>query len=230
MNYLTLVFRINSHIPPGIVGRSYGRGIPFHWLLSGIALLLALLAPGNLLQAQTFYGSISGVVKDPSGAVLPGVAVTVHENTTTTEYKSVSNKSGAYRISFLKPGSYTVRFEKDGFAQYVTDELNIVLNQELVVDGSLKLGTTSEIITVTGAASSINSTNSQIGGELSTRSSSIFPKPPAPKAQTNSSSPRPSPALPAPARTTPTSTTSPSVAAEPAPIPSSSMVCPATWA
>jgi hypothetical protein len=169
MNCLTLVSRINSHRRSGIVGRSHGRGIRFHRFISGLALLLALLAPDSLLQAQTFYGSISGVVKDPSGAVLPGVAVTVHENSTTTEYKSVSNKSGAYRISFLKPGGYTVRFEKGGFAQYVTDELNIVLNQELVVDGSLKLGATSEIITVTGAASALNDTNPQVGGELSTQ-------------------------------------------------------------
>jgi hypothetical protein len=138
-------------------------------LRSGMMLLLALLAPGRLLRAQTFYGSITGVVKDPSGAVMPGVAVTVRESSTTTEYKTVTNKSGSYRVSFLKPSSYTVRFEKGGFAQYVTSELNIVLNQELAVDGTLELGTTSQIITVTGAETSLNDTNPQVGGELSTQ-------------------------------------------------------------
>jgi hypothetical protein len=137
--------------------------------VSGFALALALVVPCGLLHAQTFYGSINGVIKDSSGAVMPGVAVTVRESTTSTEYKTVTNKSGSYRVSFLKPGSYTVRFEKDGFAQYVTGELNIVLNQELAVDGTLQLGTTSQVITVTDAASSLNSTNSQIGGELSTQ-------------------------------------------------------------
>jgi Carboxypeptidase regulatory-like domain len=127
--------------------------------IAGLALLLALTAPGSLLRAQTIYGSISGVVQDPSGAVMPGVAVTVRESSTTTEYKTVTNKSGSYRVSFLKPGGYTVRFEKDGFAQDITDELNIVLNQALVVDRALRLGTNSEVVTVTGAASSMTPTH-----------------------------------------------------------------------
>src|ERR1700733_10526606 len=146
--------------------RAYGRALQ---LVRGFALALALVVPSSLLHAQTFYGSINGVIKDSSGAVVPGVAVTVQESTTATDYKTVTNTTGSYRVSFLKPGIYTVRFEKDGFAQYVTGELNIVLNQELVVDGALKLGANSEVITVTDAVSSLNSTNSQIGGELSTQ-------------------------------------------------------------
>ena len=154
------------HRPYGSGERACGRAFQ---LVSSFVLALALVIPGGLLHAQTFYGSINGVIEDSSGAVMPGVAVTVRESTTSTEYKTVTNKSGSYRVSFLKPGSYTVRFEKDGFAQYVTGELNIVLNQELVVDGALKLGANSEVITVTGAASSLNDTNPQIGGELSTQ-------------------------------------------------------------
>ncbi|WP_350448981.1 TonB-dependent receptor [Paracidobacterium acidisoli] len=126
-----------------------------------------LIFSGSRLNAQTFYGSISGVIKDPSGAVLPGVSVTVHENGTGTEYKTQTDKGGSYRVSFLKPGGYTVRFTKDGFDQAVTDELKIVLNQEIVVDRSLHIGTTSQIVTVSAAASSLNTTNPQVGGELS---------------------------------------------------------------
>ena len=132
-----------------------------------VILLGTLFFSCNPLRAQTFYGSISGVVKDPSGAVIPDVAITVHETTTSTEYKTVTNKSGSYRISFLKPGDYTVRFEKEGFGQYVTNSLNLVLNQGLVVDQALKLGTAAQVIMVTDAASSLNDTNPQVGGELS---------------------------------------------------------------
>jgi Carboxypeptidase regulatory-like domain len=152
--------------------RSKGVAQQAGWALQTVscfALLIVLMVSGVSLHAQTFYGSISGVVKDPSGAVVPGVAITVRESSTTTEYKTITNKAGSYRVSFLKPGGYFVRFEKDGFAQYATDELNIVLNQNLVVDEALKLGGASEVITVTGAASSLNDTNSQIGGELSTQ-------------------------------------------------------------
>lgn len=156
---------LRSAIVRRSVKRVCGRAL---FAVGGVALLLALIVPGDSLHAQTFYGSISGVVKDPSGAVVPSVAVTVHETSTTTEYKTITNKGGSYRVSFLKPGGYTVRFGKDGFAQYVTDVLNIVLNQELVVDGTLQLGTAAEVVTVSGAATSLNDTNPQVGGELST--------------------------------------------------------------
>jgi Carboxypeptidase regulatory-like domain/TonB-dependent Receptor Plug Domain len=146
--------------------RSSRSGI-FH-LLCGFVLLLALVIPGSLLHAQTFYASISGVVKDPSGAVIQGAAVTVRESSTATEYKTTTDKSGSYRVSFLKPGGYIVRFAKDGFDQYATDPLNLVLNQNLVLDGTLQLGRTSEVVTVSGTATSLNETSPQVGGELST--------------------------------------------------------------
>src|ERR1700733_8470422 len=66
-----------------------------HGVIGSVALALCLLLPGSLVHAQTFYGSISGIVKDPSGAVVPDVAVTVRESTSTTEYKSVTNKTGS---------------------------------------------------------------------------------------------------------------------------------------
>lgn len=136
----------------------------------GIALAacLLLLFPSHTAQAQTVYGSISGVVKDPSGAVVADASVIVRESASTTVYKTVTNKSGSYRVSFLKPGGYVVRIEKNGFAPFETSALNLVLNQNLVVDGSLRLGAASEAVTVSGMGSELNTTNSQIGGELST--------------------------------------------------------------
>ena len=166
MSCAIFVSLVSVRLRPDVVRRSLGAGKRVLSAQILLGLLLALAVPGTLLNAQTFYGSISGVIKDPSGAVTPDVAVTVHETTTETEYKTVSNKAGSYRISFLKPGSYTVRFEKDGFAQFTTDVLNIALNQDRIVDGALKLGATSEVVTVSGAASSLNDTNPQVGGEL----------------------------------------------------------------
>ena len=131
--------------------------------------LLLLLALGGTLSAQTFYGSIGGVVTDPSGAVAPGVAVAVRETGTGTEYKTVTDKTGSYRVSFLKPGSYSVSFTKDGFDQSVSDGLNLVLNQNLVVDRALQVGATSDVVSVSGSATTLNDTNPQVGGQLSTQ-------------------------------------------------------------
>jgi Carboxypeptidase regulatory-like domain/TonB dependent receptor len=133
-----------------------------------LLLLLSTLGVGTL-SAQTFYGSIGGVVTDPSGAVAPGVAVTVHEDSTTTEYKTVTNNTGSYRVSFLVPGTYTVRFSKKGFDQSEADGLNLVLNQNLVVDGALRIGAASDVVTVSGSVTALNDTNAQVGGQLSSR-------------------------------------------------------------
>lgn len=97
MNYLSLVS--HSRMRSGLGRRFYGSGNQIFRILGGFAFLFVLFSLSGNLESQTFYGSISGVVKDPTGAVVPGVAVTVHENGTTTEYKTVSNKAGAYRIS-----------------------------------------------------------------------------------------------------------------------------------
>jgi hypothetical protein len=168
MNLLSLASLATGYPQSGISGRfnrSRSRALS---LAMGLALLFTLFSSDRALHAQTFYGSISGVVKDASGAVVPDAAVVVKESASTTEYKTVTNKIGVYRISFLKPGGYVVSIEKAGFSQFVTSELNLVLNQEMVVDGSLKVGEASEVVTVTGAGSSLNDTNSQISGELST--------------------------------------------------------------
>ena len=148
--------------------RKRARGQDFYQILCSSALVVAFFFHCAPTDAQTFYGSVSGIVKDSDGAVISEVAVTVHENNTATEYKTITNKAGAYRVSFLKPGSYTLRFEHGGFAQYVTNAQNLVLNQELVVDTVLKLGEATETINVSSSADVLNQTNSQIGGELST--------------------------------------------------------------
>jgi hypothetical protein len=124
-------------------------------LASNIVLVMVLIFIGSQSQAQTFYGSVSGIVKDPTGALVPEVKVTVRESNTTTEYKTVTNSSGAYLISFLKPGGYIVTFQKDGFAQYITAEFSIVQNQAAVIDTTLRLGSESQTVQVSGTVSSL---------------------------------------------------------------------------
>jgi hypothetical protein len=156
-----------SYVTSGSGEPGYARGVAR--VVSGLLLLLMLGTGVGTLPAQTFYGSITGVVTDPSGALAPGVAVTIRESSTTTEYKTVTDKTGSYRVSFLKPGGYTVSFVKDGFDQTVADGLNLVLNQNLVVDGALRMGAASDVVSVSGSTTTLNDTNPQLGGQLSTQ-------------------------------------------------------------
>ena len=134
-------------------------------ILRSLLLTVAALAMG-VSHAQTFYASISGLITDPRGAVVAGAAITITETTTAAEYKTVSNRLGSYRVSFLKPGTYVVQVEKSGFAKYHTSEIALVLNQEAVVDAALRLGAETQEVTVTANGTALNDTNPQIGNQL----------------------------------------------------------------
>ncbi len=118
------------------------------------------------LPAQTFYASLTGVVTDQSGAVVPSAAVTVIETASSVAYKTVTNSKGSYQVSFLKPGEYVVEVQKPGFEDFKTSAIPLVLNQAAVVDVSLHIGAESQVITVNAEGTELNDTNSQIGIEF----------------------------------------------------------------
>ena len=143
-------------------GTERGHASLSNWIVFAFCLLLAQAT----LHAQTFYASISGVVTDPSGAVVSKAAVMVIDTATSTAYKTVTNGSGSYHVSFLKPSQYVVEVQKAGFQDAKTRTIALVLNQAAIVDVKLTLGSEAQTITVSAAATVLNDTNSQIAGEL----------------------------------------------------------------
>ncbi len=112
-----------------------------------LALCAMLLTPLAIAQEQS--GSIQGVVKDASGAVLPGVTVEARSKTgvvTTT----VSDGQGVYRFPALAPGSYTVLATLQGFSPAKVENIALGLGQLLTVNHSLGLGALTESVQVTG--------------------------------------------------------------------------------
>ncbi len=131
----------------------------------GRILLLALVAL-TCLQAQDITkGSIAGVVKDPSGSVVPDATVTAQspygDHTTTT------NAAGEY--SFLNivigPG-YKVTVEKTGFAPATAENLTVGMNQQITHDFTLTVGTTATTVNVTEAVNAIDLSSTSIGGNI----------------------------------------------------------------
>jgi hypothetical protein len=133
-------------------------------LTSWIWLLLLLAATPT--PAQTFVGSIGGIVTDASGASAPDVAVTVTDQATGVQTKTVTNKDGNYQASFLSPSVYSVGFQKDGFEQNVARDLTLVMNQKLRLDIVLKPGSIQQSVSVEATATQLNRTSSDIGGEI----------------------------------------------------------------
>src|SRR5215208_3286462 len=106
---------------------------------------------GLLPSAAHAQASITGVVKDSSGAVLPGVTVEASSPALIEKVRSaVSDESGRYRIVDLRPGTYTVNFTLTGFQSVRREGIELPGTFTATVDADLKVGSIEETITVTG--------------------------------------------------------------------------------
>src|SRR3954465_3162421 len=95
--------------------------------------------------------SIAGVVKDGSGAVLPGVTVEATSPVLIEKSRAaVTDEAGNYRIINLQPGSYGVSFSLTGFSTVKRDGIELTGSFTAVVNADLKIGAVAETITVTG--------------------------------------------------------------------------------
>lgn len=114
-------------------------------------------------HAQVDTGTIIGTVKDTSGAVVPGAAVTATEINTGIKTDVKSGADGNYVITPLKIGSYTVSVDANGFQKVV--QQNVVLNVQATVrvDFSLQVGSVTQTVEVSGAPPLVQTTNASLG-------------------------------------------------------------------
>jgi hypothetical protein len=130
-------------------------------LVTAMALVAILLAaiPASAQEA----GTILGVVKDPSGAVIPNATVTITNVDTTVSRTATTGADGAFRVPALQPGHYSVKVEAAGFQTQTQTGLTLNVAQELVVNAALQVGAASQEVTVTGEAPIVNTTTSSLG-------------------------------------------------------------------
>jgi len=121
-----------------------------------VVLLAALPA-----LAQTQAG-ISGVIHDPSGAVIPGVSVTITNPATNFVRPAISNDAGVYNFPVLQPGRYNIKVELPGF-RTITQDVELQVQQSARLDFTLQVGEVSQTIEVSGAAALIATENATVG-------------------------------------------------------------------
>ncbi len=120
-------------------------------------LTLAVCLGTVALHAQTStQGAIAGTVLDPSGAVVPGVAVTIHNMGTNAEIKLTSDASGFYKAPLLEPGTYRVTFVASGFATYNAENVIVQVAQVSDVSPHLTVGASSTSVEVNELAPVLN--------------------------------------------------------------------------
>ena len=117
---------------------------------------------GAMLLSSAVYAqsAIVGVVKDSSGATMPGVTVEAASDVLIEKVKSaVSDSDGAYRIADLRPGTYSVTFTLTGFKTFKRDGLQLPSEFTATVNAELGVGSLEETITVTGASPVVDVTS-----------------------------------------------------------------------
>jgi trimeric autotransporter adhesin len=120
-------------------------------LWSIVVCSLGALASAATLNAQTYQGSLRGLVKDPHG-VIPGAEVSLISEDTNAARSAVTNEAGEYAFSSVLPGPYTVRVSLAGFKTEERKGFRVGTQQSAVLDFMLEVGAISEQITVTGEA------------------------------------------------------------------------------
>jgi hypothetical protein len=128
------------------------------WFVLGLVLALCgLFSLATLAQETT--GGLQGVVKDPSGSVVPGAKVVVTGSTLVGSKEIETDGSGYYRFANLPPGTYTMTVTAKGFNSMKREGLNLEVGHLPTVDISLEVGTASTVVEVTSAAPQIDVTS-----------------------------------------------------------------------
>src|SRR5690349_23161708 len=112
-----------------------------------------VLAVPLALLSQEFRGTISGLITDPTGAMIAGAKVTVTETNTGTKIPTVSGSTGEYAAAFLLPGDYDIDVQMSGFKGYSSKGVHDGAGDHAVIDVRLDVGDVATTLEVTEDAS-----------------------------------------------------------------------------
>jgi hypothetical protein len=129
-----------------------------------LAVLLAVAAP--VVQAQTVFGSISGTVTDPTGAVVPNAKVEAVGENTGTRLDGVTTSAGAFRFPEVPIGLYDITVTSTGFQTATTTGVRVNLQITTSVNVMLKVGSATQTVTVNGAGLRLETQSSDITGSI----------------------------------------------------------------
>jgi len=134
-----------------------------------IAIVVLIALPNCLVFAQTSTATatILGVVKDTSGALIPGVTINIKHTETGQTRTAISSETGDYNVPLLPIGAYEITTAMPGFKQQVRSGINLVVGQQAVINLTLEVGAAAEQVTVSEEAPLVNTTLSSTSGLIS---------------------------------------------------------------
>jgi hypothetical protein len=130
---------------------------------------------GGLCLAQSTFGSITGVVTDPSGGVVPKAHVRVTNENTGAVREMNAGSTGVFNVANLDIGTYQLRVSADGFTTYQRAGLHLAANQVLNINVELALGSTASVVEVRAVSPTITTETNDLGSSMGSRSVQTLP-------------------------------------------------------
>ncbi len=128
-------------------------------LLCALCVLVITASPAS---AQVGLSTMTGIASDSQGAAVPGVTVTATNTATNVPYTGVSTEAGAYTITGLPVGTYTVRFELAGFKS-VQSTVALAAGQTARIDARMEVGELTESVEVVATGAILQTENAVVG-------------------------------------------------------------------
>ena len=153
---------LRTNIP--LVGAMLSKSLK--WLVTA-SLLVAFLGV-SVSEAQV-TGTISGYVKDPSGAAVPTANVTAVQVERQITRQAQVNSEGFYNFVAMLPGTYEISFDAAGFQKLVRSGVKLTVNENIRVDAALTLGSVETLVNVEGAAPLVDTVSPTLSGLVDDR-------------------------------------------------------------
>jgi hypothetical protein len=142
-----------------------------------LSVLLLAISFANEGNAQTtISGGLTGVITDPSGAVVPDAKVQIKNNSKGTMQATNTDREGVYRFSFLEPGSYMVTITRNGFGEE-RRAVNVLLGPPGTVNVALEIAKENTTVKVTGEAPLVQAENGDASATMNQQQISELPNP-----------------------------------------------------
>src|SRR5438105_3494088 len=127
--------------------------------------LLGLLIAGiaRFAPAQTTTATLSGIVRDPQGGVIPGASISVVQTDTGQARQTMSGPTGDYTISNLSTGNYRITASARGFKKTVIPSITLQVNQSANVDLMMEVGGLAEEVTVSAVSPLLATESTSVG-------------------------------------------------------------------
>src|SRR5882762_2111093 len=142
------------------------------WMLASLVVLLCSAAP---IRAQVDAGSISGTVTDASGGTINGVSVTLTNQGTNASLTTTTGSDGSFKFSPVRIGSYKLKASLQGFQAVEQRDVTVNVEQNVVVDFTLKPGSVNETIEVASSIPVLETQDASVGQVIDSRNVDNLP-------------------------------------------------------